>query len=48
MCDDMNNNMDCNYDGGDCCGLNVIADYCTDCLCLENNETATYHIDLDL
>ena len=20
LCDDINNNMDCNYDSGDCCG----------------------------
>ena len=23
-CDDVNNNQFCNYDGGDCCGANVI------------------------
>ena len=28
-CDDINNNMNCNYDGGDCCGPNVITLYCT-------------------
>ena len=22
-CDDGNNNQECNYDGGDCCGPNV-------------------------
>ena len=33
MCDDMNNNMDCNYDGGDCCGTNVNMKNCVDCIC---------------
>ena len=34
-CDDINNNIDCNFDGGDCCGANVNTDYCSECLCLE-------------
>ena len=34
-CDDENNNADCNYDGGDCCGNNVNTDYCTQCQCLD-------------
>ena len=34
-CDDINNNLDCTYDGGDCCGSNVNTQYCTDCQCLE-------------
>ena len=34
-CDDINNNLDCTYDGGDCCGSNVITFTCTQCLCLE-------------
>ena len=33
-CDDVNNNQFCNYDGGDCCGANVIKQYCIDCDCL--------------
>ena len=33
-CDDVNNNELCNYDGGDCCGANVIKQYCIDCDCL--------------
>ena len=28
-CDDGANNLDCNFDGGDCCGPNVITYYCT-------------------
>ena len=34
-CDDINNNVDCNFDGGDCCGANVNTDICSECLCLE-------------
>ena len=37
-CDDINNNLDCTYDGGDCCGSNgnyCQHCYCTECLCLE-------------
>ena len=34
-CDDGNNNADCGYDGGDCCGFRINTDYCFECLCLE-------------
>ena len=34
-CDDGNNNQECNFDGGDCCGDDVNIDYCSECLCLE-------------
>ena len=34
-CDDENNNANCDYDGGDCCGDNVDTSYCTQCLCLD-------------
>ena len=37
-CDDINNNMECGYDGGDCCGCDVYTDYCTECQCLDPNE----------
>ena len=49
-CDDITNNLDCNYDGGDCCGSFVNNQYCTECQCLEgsgigilsrNSETTT-------
>ena len=32
----MNNNAECNYDGGDCCGYNVNTDHCSDCICYFN------------
>ena len=38
-CDDINNNIECNYDGGDCCGPNANTLYCQECLCL--NDTIT-------
>ena len=28
-CDDINNNLYCNYDGGDCCGPNINTGDCT-------------------
>ncbi len=33
FCDDMNNNEDCNYDDGDCCGVNKNKNYCVKCEC---------------
>ena len=38
-CDDINNNPECNYDSGDCCGPNVNTQWCQVCLCLEDNST---------
>ena len=32
-CDDINNNLECNYDSGACCGSNVNTQYCTECIC---------------
>merc|ERR1711934_403825 len=39
-CDDENNNADCNWDGGDCCG-DVNTNYCTDCTCLDPEFSTT-------
>ena len=36
FCDDVTNNIGCNFDGGDCCGANVNTEYCSACLCLES------------
>ena len=41
FCDDMNNNAECNYDGGDCCGASVDTTYCNDCQCLDPNFVTT-------
>ena len=39
-CDDINNNLVCNWDGGDCCNpsANFVATYCTVCECLDPNS----------
>ena len=42
FCDDINNNMDCSYDGGDCCascGDVVNTLFCSACRCLDPNGT---------
>ena len=36
QCDDINNNLDCSYDGGDCCGRDAKSQYCFDCSCKSN------------
>ena len=36
-CNDENNTPECDYDGGDCCGCDVRAQRCTECLCKEPN-----------
>ena len=42
FCDDITNNEECEWDGGDCCGDNVNTDYCTLCLCLDTiHSTST-------
>ena len=34
-CNDYNNIPECNYDGGDCCGICVNKEYCSTCACLD-------------
>ena len=34
-CDDETNNAGCDFDGGDCCGINVNINWCTQCICYE-------------
>ena len=42
-CDDENNNANCAYDGGDCCGNNTNVEYCTHCHCLDPSfQTTTF------
>ena len=38
FCDDENNNAECGFDGGDCCGDDVNTQYCNACECLEQGE----------
>ena len=37
-CDDENNNEECGWDGGDCCGDNVNTQFCSACECLDPNK----------
>ena len=39
LCDDMNNNEACNYDGGDCCGVNIAKHFCAKCECKRKSLT---------
>ena len=43
-CDDVNNNPFCKFDGGDCCGANVIKQYCIDCDCLGKFAFLCYYV----
>ena len=43
-CDDVNNNQFCNFDGGDCCGANVIKQYCIDCDCLGKLKKSVFYL----
>ena len=38
-CDDLTNNPDCDYDGGDCCLTPSSGQYCVNCTCHETNES---------
>ena len=38
ICHDENNNPICAYDGGDCCGENIVTTNCTNCQCLQFKE----------
>ena len=35
ICNDVNNNEECKWDGGDCCGDDVVMTECLACECLE-------------
>ena len=42
-CDDVSNNMECNFDGGDCCGADVNLQHCKQCQCLQEGK---WHFDI--
>ena len=42
FCDDENNNAGCNWDGGYCCGDQVLTNYCTQCECLDPEFQGIY------
>ena len=35
FCHDETNNVECNYDGGDCCKKSVKKEFCSKCECIE-------------
>ena len=37
-CDDLTNNKECNYDGGDCCGPNPQTMFCIICQCIAEGD----------
>lgn len=39
FCDDESNNINCNFDNGECCQELVKTDFCVDCFCHEDNST---------
>ena len=41
FCDDGKNNEICQWDGGDCCGSNVVTTYCSACECLDPDAAAS-------
>ena len=40
FCNDETNNAECNYDGGDCCELNMNTELCFECLCYVEDTCA--------
>ena len=42
FCNDETNNVDCNFDGGDCCGGCANTDYCLDCVCFAESPIDPY------
>ena len=44
FCNDETNTANCNYDGGDCCGVNTTTNFCSECEChLNGTCVAGYH-----
>ena len=38
FCDDINNNVACEFDNRDCCGMHVDKRYCVECKCLSKSK----------
>ena len=47
FCQDILNNPNCNFDGGDCCGANVNTDFCFECFCYDSCDTIDYPYFID-
>ena len=37
FCDDLNNVEACDYDVGDCCGMNIDRRFCLECQCIRKS-----------
>ena len=56
FCDDLNNNKDCEFDGGDCCGYSAKKVFCVKCNCIgklkctnqKKNQTIFSHLSKSL
>ena len=42
-CDDSNNNAECGFDEGDCCGCIVNTEWCDECQCLDEESKGNTH-----
>ena len=43
ICNDQTNNMECNYDGGDCCKVPINKDQCSNCECISKFHSLQWH-----
>ena len=41
FCNDVSNNPECNFDGGDCCGLCIVKSQCSQCICIQSEVTVS-------
>ena len=41
-CNDETNNLDCSFDGGDCCGPCINNEFCSECQCHIGNFSECY------
>lgn len=46
-CDDENNNEECLFDAGDCCPINPLTQFCSECACLHGDGSIAYYLDED-
>ena len=44
FCDDATNIIECNYDGGDCCGYDINTKHCKKCQCHEGGTYFAFHL----